>query len=475
MAEDKKRYPKSLYSGHHQGTLPLLRQCADEKEEGDFMAIEIKRLIAHSGGILKYSDFAVLRFALQCSFARHRDISATRGHSAQGSQGHKFFERMEVKDLLAYLQLVDNPNFTPAFQRAINTPPRAIGDKSLTELVALANTHKISPMEAVEGIVSGRLSDIKPTAKRKLVPFVSVMRRLRKDAAVGVAPDELLRILVDQVQYAEHLRRSKEDHESRMENVQELISFAAQEHSAIASAWSITQDEATAAPDEEEETPLRLFLLASMLASDADGDHGEEGPKDEVIISTCHAAKGLEWPVVFIPAVAAGIFPHSRTEDFDEERRLLYVACTRAKAYLFLSHSEKRPQAPKCDLSPFIATVKNRQMIFTDQIPSVDQPAVRQLSLLLRREEPQKEVWLRMIEEHTAVIAARTTQAQITPPPEMGQSEHSAQNPCLMSCRSDLTVQCLIFQLSTRHRSRPRLVLVFRPSQQVRMSEAASR
>jgi DNA helicase II / ATP-dependent DNA helicase PcrA len=119
----------------------------------------------------------------------------------------------------------------------------------------MANSRKISPIDVVEGIVADRLPDIKPPAKRKLIPFVSVIRRLRRDAAAvsdisiqrklsaanlmkvmlwqGVTPDELLRTLIDQVQYAQHLQKSEEDHESRMENVHELINFAAQEHTTV--------------------------------------------------------------------------------------------------------------------------------------------------------------------------------------------------------------------------------------------------
>ncbi|KZV90870.1 UvrD/REP type DNA helicase [Exidia glandulosa HHB12029] len=231
MAEDKNRIPKSLYSAHHEGTVPHLRQCRNERDEADFVAQQIKMIVAQTGGMLKYTDFAIL--LRTSAYSRALESSLQReGVPHRVLKGHKFFERMEVKDLLSYLQLVDNPNFAPAFARAINTPPRGIGDKTITELMAVASSRKCSAVEVVEGIFGGRFPDIKPPCKRKLGSFITVFRRLRTDAQSGAAPDALLKTLVEVLEYEAHLKKTQEDWESRMENVQELVSFAGQTRAA---------------------------------------------------------------------------------------------------------------------------------------------------------------------------------------------------------------------------------------------------
>lgn len=155
--------------------------------------------------------------ALQAAGVPHRVLS-----------GHKFFERMEVKDLLAYLQLVDNPHFAPAFTRAVNTPPRGLGEKSVTELLGAALRKGCTPLAIAEGIVEGRFPDIKPPARKKLTSFVAACQKLRECAEGGATPVLLLRALVDLIGYSDYLRRSQDDWEARLQNVEELVNFAAQ-------------------------------------------------------------------------------------------------------------------------------------------------------------------------------------------------------------------------------------------------------
>ncbi|KAG6879550.1 hypothetical protein C0992_001555 [Termitomyces sp. T32_za158] len=356
VSQDSNRIPKSLRPSHPCGSTPSLRCFPTEHAEAHFIAIEIKRIIAHMG-----VRFNALSRTIEGALQKHGIPSRILG-------GHKFFERQEIKNILAYLQLVDNPDFNPALVRACNIPSRGIGEKTLQEIAARAEQSKVSQLSIMEGICGDRLPDMKPTAKRKLSSFVSVVRKLRDLASKGTSPADLIRRLVDLVDFEAHLKKTQPDWESRWENVKELITFATE-------VVTDTDDveEHAAENEHQKDTPLRSFLQASMLSSEGD-NQSQDDSKDKVIIATCHAAKGLEWPMVIIPSVEEGTFPFARSEDEDEERRLLYVACTRAQGLLYLSYTANRSIAGnKMDrkVSPFISTVQwDDPTAFTDQQPT---------------------------------------------------------------------------------------------------------
>ncbi|KAH7925501.1 UvrD-helicase-domain-containing protein [Leucogyrophana mollusca] len=361
ISQDKSRIPKTLYTSHPLGPRPVLRSFPSEHDEASFIAYEIKRTVAQTGGMLTYGDFVVLlRFnaisrSIESALQKERIPNRILG-------GHKFFERAEIKDLLAYLQLIDNPQFEPAFSRAVNVPSRGIGDKSLAEILSRADKLKASPLAVIERICDSKIPDLKVSVKRKASPFVATIRKLRKLAAEGTSPSDLIQHLLELIGYGEHLKKTQPDWDTRWENVQELISFASE-----ATADSVNATPAM--PDPSGDTPLRLFLQTSMLSSEGDTSNAEDSEK--VTIATCHAAKGLEWPVVFIPA--GGTFPFYRADDIEEERRLLYVACTRAQTLLYLTYSLKRKVAGDAktkDLSEFVsAVVRKDQSLFTDKPP----------------------------------------------------------------------------------------------------------
>ncbi|KAF5359087.1 hypothetical protein D9756_003438 [Leucocoprinus leucothites] len=403
VAQDQNRIRKTLFTSHPMGSTPVLRRSASEHAEAASIAAEVKQVVAYTGGLLGYGDFAILlRFtalsrALEGAFQKEGIPTRVLG-------GHKFFERLEIRDLLAYLQLIDNPEYDPAFLRAVNVPARGIGEKvdhlcssdkftpadalkTLDNLASRAQGNKSSMLKVVERICDNRIPDIKPPIKRKLADFVKAMQKLRKLASEGKSPPDLLRELLRCIDYQQHLKKTQSDWDTRWENVEELITFASEVRTD-----EIQDDDGT----RERQTPLRLFLQASMLSSEGDNQN-EASNKDKVTIATCHAAKGLEWPVVFIPAVEAGTFPFYRTEDMEEERRLLYVACTRAQCLLYLSHAEKRMVAGETKnkaLSPFLTTVKQEnELLFTDIIPELKFLECRAMSRMLGRSEPsEKEV-----------------------------------------------------------------------------------
>ncbi|KAF7976974.1 hypothetical protein HWV62_5051 [Athelia sp. TMB] len=407
VAQDKVRIPKSLHTAHPAGPTPVLRAFAEEAHESTFIALEIKRLVAASGGMLGWKDFVVLlRFtalsrSIESALQREGILSRVLG-------GHKFFERAEIKDLLAYLQIVDNPQFVPAFSRAINTPGRGIGDKTLGEILVRAVQLGMSPLAVVERIYDGRIPDVKPPVRKKVKGFVEPIRVLRKLAEEGISPADLIRRLLDLIDYEDYLKHKDPEWATRWENVQELINFASE---------ASGQEMGDKTPTENEgQTPLRAFLQDSMLSSAGDDD---DGTKEKVTISTCHAAKGLEWPVVMVPAgeivlgvfytmlmgfvsVEQGTFPFYRTDDVEEERRLLYVACTRAQGLLYLTHALKRRvggETKSKNLSEFISAIDGRQALFNTSLPALSRGERSLLSRVLSRPMvPEGEVQKRLAE-----------------------------------------------------------------------------
>lgn len=337
-------------------------------------------------------------------------------------KGHKFFERLEVKDLLAYLQLVDNPAYDPAFRRAVNTPSRGIGEKTIAQIVTRAQARKSSPYTIVQLICASKIPDVKPPVKKKLVGFVKVVEQLGAHAKEGMAAADLTRKLTELLDYHHHLRSTQPDWEARWENVQELITFASEFESKSAA------DEEEAGEDRDDEweeadgtTPLRAFLQASMLSSDGDNDDSEGSATEKVTLSTCHAAKGLEWPVVFVPAVEEKMFPLDRSEDIEEERRLLYVACTRAQALLYLTHTDKRKIAAETmdrKLSVFVSKVlEQTQSIFSTSLPPFELGSSshkrEEICRIIGRKETDPREARRMMDEHNFQRAARRQQVPL--------------------------------------------------------------
>lgn len=319
IIQDKERIQKSLLTSHPVGPTPVLRFLPDEKAEASFIAREIKRVVTRMEGIVRWGDFAILlRF-----IALSRTIESAlqkEGIPSRILGGHKFFDRVEIKTILAYLQLVDNPDFDPAFSRTVNIPPRGIGEKSLFEIAERAAAVQKSQLAFVEGVCDGMLPDIKLAVKTKLRSFVKIVRTLSNLAKSETPPADLIRYLLDQLQYQDFLRRTQPDWESRWENVQELITFASEVTDEFSNAGNSTASQSPKDnTDANVETPLRLFLQASMLSTENNYKRSNDN-NEKVTITTCHAAKGLEWPVVLIPSVESGTFPFYRSDDVEEER-----------------------------------------------------------------------------------------------------------------------------------------------------------
>ena len=299
----------------------VLTLYTDKEEEGE---VEYRRTIGHESEsryiaekiralapTYSYSDMAVLirltflSRGLESSFMQH-------GIPYEIVRGLAFYERAEVKDLLCYLRLMGNPRDRAAFDRVVNTPARGIGKKAVAGITENFKT------DWIQALRDTRLSRRQRENADTLTTILS-----NHGEAVEEKPYTVLMSIIEGLKYLEYLKwEYKEDYEDRIENVSELCNVL----------LSV----------ETEGKPFSEFMEDSLLASDQDRISQEESVK----IMTIHAAKGLEWPVVFLPALEEGIFPSERSlmsgGAMEEERRLFYVACTRAKEGLYLSSAEYR-------------------------------------------------------------------------------------------------------------------------------------
>ena len=237
--------------------------------------------------------------------------------------GFSFYERMEVRDIISYLKLALNPNDSIALQRVINSPPRGIGKTTIDEIERRARDYELSWWETIAVIVEqpGNLSS---RAISALKNFRNVITRLADMAESGAAASDVVREAIIETGYETALRSEHTDEaEGRLDNLQELVNAALDY-------------------DQQGAEGLREFIDHSALVSDQD-DYKRDAP---VTLLTAHSAKGLEFPLVFIVGLEEGLFPHSRSKgdpaELEEERRLAYVAMTRAEKHLYVSHSTKR-------------------------------------------------------------------------------------------------------------------------------------
>jgi DNA helicase-2/ATP-dependent DNA helicase PcrA len=237
--------------------------------------------------------------------------------------GFSFYERMEVRDIISYLKLALNPNDSIALQRVINSPPRGIGKTTIDEIERRASDYELSWWETIAVIVE-QPGNLASRAISALKSFRNVITRLADLAESGAPASDVVREAIIETGYETALRSEHTDEaEGRLDNLQELVNAALDY-------------------DQQGAEGLREFIDHSALVSDQD-DYKRDAP---VTLLTAHSAKGLEFPLVFIVGLEEGLFPHSRSKgdpaELEEERRLAYVAMTRAEKHLYVSHSTKR-------------------------------------------------------------------------------------------------------------------------------------
>lgn len=325
------RVDKDLYTERGQGPKVRIVEAYNEQEEANFVVDEISRLEAR-GELATTSDVAILyRTNAQSRVLEEAFIG--RGMPYRLVRGTRFYERKEVKDILAYLRLIHNPDDGVSLERIINVPARGIGAKTVATLWTWAYRLGLSPWGALqllldveEGIEDGAAvqNPFASRAQKTLLDFARLLNLLLA-AREKLSLLELLDLTLARSGYRDYVRDGTDEGESRWENLLELRSVA-QEYNALSGPEALT-----------------LFLEDVALVSDVDALNGREsGPA----LLTLHMAKGLEFPVVFIVGLEEGIFPHSRSlqepEEMEEERRLAYVGITRAKDRLYLIHAFRR-------------------------------------------------------------------------------------------------------------------------------------
>ncbi len=320
IAHNRHRKPKDLVTDNPEGAPVTVLTFENGTDEAVGIAQRIKRVVEENPA-RHYRDFAVfmrinaLSRSLETAFVKHRI-------PFQIVKGLAFFERKENRDILAYLRLLLNPRDDISFLRIVNEPTRGIGKISLEHLKAYAAPREMSLLEATSEIQ--RITMIKGKAASGLRDFNLLMRELR--GYVESTPDEVIRQVLELSGYRQMLKDSREEEDQeRLANIEELITAAKQYAS------------------EDSSRTISDFLENITLASDVDG---WDERQDCVSIMTLHAAKGLEFPVVYMIAVEQGILPHERSlpreDQLEEERRLAFVGMTRAKEELYLSHARMR-------------------------------------------------------------------------------------------------------------------------------------
>jgi DNA helicase II / ATP-dependent DNA helicase PcrA len=335
------RKPKSLWTETQGGELAVRYRADDEHEEAVFVAEEVHRLVESEGH--RYSDVAVF-YRTNAQSRVLEDIFMRAGIPYRVVGGVRFYQRKEVKDVLAYLRLLLNPQDVVSARRVVNTPRRGIGDATVASLEGFAVFEEIPFLEAARRV--DEIPELGARAKGAVAGFVGVIDRLRQAFDSGAGPQKMVEAAATESGYLLELEAERTvEAEGRIENLRELGGVAA---------------------EFEQRSPdgtLAEFLEQVSLVSEQDEYDEESG---NVTLMTLHNAKGLEFPVVFIIGLEDGVFPHYRSMGepaaLEEERRLMYVGVTRAQQRLYLTHAWSRML--------FGSTSYNPPSRFLGEIPS---------------------------------------------------------------------------------------------------------
>lgn len=314
------RKPKNLWTENKSGADIIYFQAVDERDEARFVIEQLQNLQRTENK--KLGDMAILyRTNTQSRIFEEMLIKSGISYNMVG--GLKFYERKEIKDIIAYLRVIFNPADSLSLLRIINVPKRGIGDASLAKIQAYAAANNVSLFEAVSNAAA--IDGLSSRFVSKLDDLAGIIFELMNLAGEAPVEDLIDRVLRD-TGYLEELENERTPQaQSRIDNLHELICVA-QEFAAS-----------------EEENNLENFLAHVALVSDIDDT---ELGEDAITLMTLHSSKGLEFPVVFLVGMEEGLFPHARTlmdeTEIEEERRLCYVGITRAKEKLFLSSTKMR-------------------------------------------------------------------------------------------------------------------------------------
>ncbi len=313
------RKPKELWTNNPQGEKIIHYTASDERDEADFItreAVKQKTLFNAS-----YGDMAVLyRTNAQSRALEEGFMHAGVPYTMVG--GLKFYDRKEIKDILAYLRLIYNPEDTVSLMRIINVPKRSLGAVTMNKLAEFADMYNMNLFDAVS---APETAPITPKAKHALTAFAEFIMEM-SNLSMQISVHELIEKVMEKSGYVAELEKeNKIENQTRLENMQEFLS--------VAKNFEATSEEPT----------LENFLSTVSLVSDIDNADIEG---DSVTLMTMHSAKGLEFPIVFLSGMEEGLFPHARTlmneAEIEEERRTCYVGITRAERKLYITNAQRR-------------------------------------------------------------------------------------------------------------------------------------
>lgn len=332
------RKGKNLWTQNEEGDKIFLFGAENEHEEGLFIAQEIERLTTTEN--YKFSDFALL-YRMNAQSRVLEDMLLRQGIPYRVLGGLRFYDRKEIKDIIAYLRVIQNPMDNISLKRIINEPKRGIGKTTVDNAEELASQKDTSIFTIIS---NADQFGVFSRASAKLLEFVSLINGLRAEMD-GLSVTEMVNRVLDKTGYMKMLEQEGGiEAQTRLENLQEFISAA------------MEYEKST------EESSLEGFLENISLVADVDN---YDEAQDAVVLMTLHSAKGLEFPVVFLCGMEEGIFPSYRSvfeeSELEEERRLCYVGITRARKKLYITHSFCR--------TLFGSTTYNRISRFVDEIP----------------------------------------------------------------------------------------------------------
>ncbi|MRX72667.1 DNA helicase PcrA [Bacillus lacus] len=333
IKNNSNRKVKNLWTDNLEGSKINYYRADSESSEGQFVAGKIKEICEN--GSRKLSDVAILyRTNAQSRVIEEVLLKSNINYKIVG--GIKFYDRKEIKDLLAYLRLIANPDDDISLARIVNTPKRGVGATSLDKIAAYAAAQGLSLFQALHELEQIGVSARVVNALSDFRDMVNHFTAMQDYLSVTELTEEIL----DKTGYREMLKTEKTiEAQSRLENIDEFL--------------SVTQN----FEKQNEDKSLVAFLTDLALVADIDKlEEDESGKQEGIVLMTLHAAKGLEFPVVFLMGLEEGVFPHSRSlmeeDEMEEERRLAYVGITRAEQELYITNAQMRTLFGRTNMNP---------------------------------------------------------------------------------------------------------------------------
>lgn len=346
IENNSNRKPKNLWTDNIEGNKIQYYQADNEQAEASFVVSNILNATRNNGK--KLSDVAILyRTNAQSRVMEEFLLKSNLPYTIVG--GVKFYDRKEIKDILAYLRLISNPHDDISLRRIINVPKRGIGSTSLDKIADFAAMQDTSMFDALLNIDLINLSPKVTNAAREFCDLIRNYTNMQDYLSVT----ELVEEVLDKTGYNDMLKAEKSlEAQSRLENLEEFLS--------VTNSFEANN----------EDKSLVAFLTDLALVADIDQLDKEEVPQDGVTLMTLHSAKGLEFPIVFLLGLEEGVFPHSRSlmeeEEMEEERRLMYVGVTRAEQELFITNAQMRTLFGRTNCNPvsrFISEIPSHLLI----------------------------------------------------------------------------------------------------------------